>query len=62
MTSSPQRRSGKPVRGNWQQVRTKYGRAPGISKGGSLYVNANEAAALFGLKGTLEDNGTYVIQ
>lgn len=47
---------------NWQQVRTKYGRAPGISKGGSLYVNANEAAALFGLKGTLEDNGTYVIQ
>ena len=47
---------------NWQQVRTKYGRAPGISKGGSLYVNANEAAALFGLKGTLEDNGTYSLR
>ncbi len=46
---------------NWKQFKTAYGTAPGLQRGKTLYIDANDAPALLHLKGALGENGAYVM-
>ncbi len=47
---------------NWKQFKTAYGKAAGIQKGKSLYIDANDAPKLLHLKGHLDETGNYVME
>lgn len=47
---------------NWQRITTAYGKASGLQRGKSLYIDANDAPTLLRLTGHLDDKNNFILE
>lgn len=47
---------------NWQRITTAYGKASGLQRGKSLYIDASDAPTLLRLTGHLDDKNNFILE